>query len=316
MQRLSVLAFSIAPLLCSSGCATGETVDGIPNANTLGSAGSGGIEEDTDTDGGDDGSVPETGHLWCTRADAAQYVDTTGQTGLPIAYSDGTPPEGCSCAPRETHEWLLPRLVGNQYVADGPSLPLDVQNLRNNIYQEAENSCMALTPGAAQQSNCNLGQIEGSALDIQPLPGFQHPGLYLGSRDGDEECLFTRSFGATAPECSFVNGSYGISLNGKVRTIPEKTLSRFLANPGCLLAESGRVESRAGVYQLSGVTRDSLLWQLGLRTGDQLQSVNGLPLSTIEDAFTAFDVLRDETTWHVIVRRGSRHMSLRYKVGG
>ena len=93
-------------------CAEGQSPPGPqPTGVTWGSGGSGGPIGDTDTEGDTEGPMPELGHLWCTRADNSMYENANG-VGIDITYSDGSSPEGCACAPQETHDWLIMNMVG------------------------------------------------------------------------------------------------------------------------------------------------------------------------------------------------------------
>ncbi len=303
-------------------CATGEgPPDDFPDAITFGSgadSGSGGLQEDTDTDGETDGPIPEEGQRWCTRAASATHTNSQGQASIPVTYPDSTSPEGCSCAPQETHEWLLARLVGNEIQVDSATHPLapdDVLALRNNVYSDAGSVCTGLLPAGAMASNCNDGMAQGGALDSSPLTGFQHPGLYHGDRDGSQECIVSRTYQVDPDDCSFVDGDYGITRSKTgAYEIPQSTFDDFFDNPGCLYQESGRVDAVTGGYEFKRVGSGTLLHDLGLRTGDIPVLIDGLGLSTVDDAFAAYDAVRDNTSWTLTIRRGGQSIELDYVV--
>lgn len=297
-------------------CASGEVPDNGPSpggALTIGSDGSGGVgETDGDTD-----TTFEEGTWWCTRAASARYESFQGVLGIPLGYPEGDSPEGCDCAPDETHEWLFARLAGNEVVVDEalfPSIPGDVLNLRNNIYQNAANACDDLLPDGSLSSNCNDGQVEGGAIDASGIPGFQHPGLYQGTRGGELSCSVVRTFESLPPKCDFIDGSYGVVADARGYSIPQVTFDDFFLNPGCLRVEGGRVDATPSGYEFTGIGRNTLLWELGLRAGDIPLSIDGMPLQTVEDAFTAYDALRSEKEWSLEIRRGSSSMTLEYRV--
>lgn len=73
--------------------------------------------------------------------------------------------------------------------------------------------------------------------------------------------------------------------------------------------EDGRVVG----YRLAGVG-GSPLSRLGLRDGDVLMSVNGIPTDSADSALGAFGRLRNSDSLFVVVRRGGRRLSLRYRI--
>ena len=104
-----------------------------------------------------------------------------------------------------------------------------------------------------------------------------------------------------------------MQLPGTPRRARCEALNAFL-NPGCLLVEGGRVDATSSGYEFTGISTNTLLWDLGLRTGDVPLSIDGMPLRTIEDAFTAYDALRSEQEWSLAVKRGSSTVTLEYEV--
>ncbi|MGC9325323.1 MAG: type II secretion system protein N [Desulfomonilia bacterium] len=49
-------------------------------------------------------------------------------------------------------------------------------------------------------------------------------------------------------------------------------------------------------FRVSNVTDDALIYELGVRSGDIIRSVNGMPIRTPEDAFAAYQELQNEST--------------------
>ncbi len=130
------------------------------------------------------GLIPHEGYLWCARADNAKDED-----GRPITFDDGTSPEGCHCAPAETHAWMLEHREGAGVTIDGAlEVPAGLRLFRDNIYRDALNSCYELAPEGLF-SNCLDEQMQGGALDADAdADGFQHPPLVFGDRNGVQRC--------------------------------------------------------------------------------------------------------------------------------
>jgi general secretion pathway protein C len=74
--------------------------------------------------------------------------------------------------------------------------------------------------------------------------------------------------------------------------------------------ESGRVTG----MRVSRVPKRSLLGQLGLRNGDQLQSINGLSLTGPKRALDAYARLRTADEWRVLIERKGKPVSLEYRI--
>ena len=301
-------------------CAEGQ---GPPNpqptgypVETYGTGGSGGP---VDTDGDTEGPMPEFGHLWCTRADNSVYEDGNG-VEVDIVYADdGSAPQGCSCAPQETHDWLIMNMTGSVVPMDGSVLlPSDVVNLRGNIYQEAENECFSLVPDPSFANNCNDGENEDSPLDADPSSvGFQYPPIAYGDRDGVQECEIARSYEVypTPGECSFIDGNYSFTDAHGVLMVSSGFVDKILGMPGCLYLEDARIElNGSGSYEFVSVTRGELLYELGVRSGDVPLKLNGYDVTTAAGAFDAWAALQGTTKFTLVVQRGGSSVKLTYEL--
>jgi len=82
-----------------------------------------------------------------------------------------------------------------------------------------------------------------------------------------------------------------------------------------LLMKSVRMRpSKDGGMKLHGIRKDSLLGTLGLKNGDQLQSINGFDMSDPEKALEAYTRLRTADRMTVQVTRKGKPQSLDYKI--
>ena len=301
-------------------CAEGVGPDGAQptglTVQTYGSGGSGGPIGDTDTEGDTEGPMPEFGHIWCTRADNSMYENANG-VDVDITYLDGSKPEGCSCAPQETHDWLIMNMVGSVVPMDGSiSLPSDVVNLRGNIYQDAENECFSLVPNPSFVSNCNDGAFEDSALDADTTTvGFQYPAISYGDRDGAEECDLGRYYEVyPAPgDCSFIDGSYSFTDVRERLKVSGEFVDKVIGMPGCLYLEQARIElNGSGSYVFASVVSGELLHELGIRSGDIPVSLNGYDITTVSGAYDAWSALQGASSFTLVVRRGGSNVTLTY----
>ncbi|MCD6569333.1 MAG: type II secretion system protein GspC [Deltaproteobacteria bacterium] len=63
-------------------------------------------------------------------------------------------------------------------------------------------------------------------------------------------------------------------------------------------------------FRVSNVDRSSLLYEMGARSGDIVKSINGMPIRTPEDAFNAYQELKDESSVEVELERRGKSMTL------
>jgi len=63
-------------------------------------------------------------------------------------------------------------------------------------------------------------------------------------------------------------------------------------------------------FRISNVDNDSPLYGVGVRSGDVIRSVNGIPVRSPEDAFKAYQLLGNESTVQVELERGGTSMSV------
>ncbi|WP_457639349.1 PDZ domain-containing protein [Persephonella sp.] len=62
------------------------------------------------------------------------------------------------------------------------------------------------------------------------------------------------------------------------------------------------------------VKPNSLLYNLGLRSGDMIVSVNGRSIKTVEEAFKIYNILRNESTVEVVIKRKGREKTLIFQI--
>jgi len=69
-------------------------------------------------------------------------------------------------------------------------------------------------------------------------------------------------------------------------------------------------------YRLSAIRSDSLPYTLGLRSGDVVHRVNGMPLSSMEAALQAWVSAQDDEVLHVDLTRGETSVELTIHLSG
>ena len=309
-ETLVPCAASVTLLLLSA-CATGEGSPG-PLPTGYESFGTDGDSGPVDTEGETDGAMPELGYQWCMEATNSSYED--GGVVASIFYA-GTmnSPQGCVCASAELHEWLIDNAVSGEVdVSPSASPPQDIGSLRVMAYNQAESDCFDEAPDPILfPNNCEDGLVEDGALDADTaVAGFQYPTLHLGNYDLETECTVTRFYvdGEYQPPgetCKFMTaGSYSFTTapNGALE-IGSDLVSDIIEQPGCLYTEGGRIELVGGDYEFTGIRREELLWELGVRNGDEPLTVNGYDVTTVDGAWSAWSALRSAVDFELEVDR-------------
>lgn len=102
--------------------------------------------------------------------------------------------------------------------------------------------------------------------------------------------------------------------NTQTGLIDEDFLESLRANPDQLLHDGARLQWREECFELETIEAGDLAHSLGFQNGDRLLSVNSYPLTTLADAFGAFDAVYDEQTFVVEVEREGYLVVLRYEL--
>ena len=87
------------------------------------------------------------------------------------------------------------------------------------------------------------------------------------------------------------------SLATKIRVVPHK-------------GSDGEVDG----YRLSAIRRGSLFDKLGIKNGDVVHAVNGLPLTSMEGAMSAFQSLQSEDEFSFDVTRRNKKSTFEYEI--
>ncbi len=100
--------------------------------------------------------------------------------------------------------------------------------------------------------------------------------------------------------------------------VSKETLRRLTSNIGNLFSQiglrpyfnRGRIEGVKIIY----LKPDSIFTKAGLRRGDVILTINGVPIKTTEDTYRIFESLKTASRIEVKVKRGSRVITLRAEV--
>lgn len=137
----------------------------------------------------------------------------------------------------------------------------------------------------------NTGEIEYLAIDEDAAPAPRKRG---GTKTDDED------------------EEDGISKDGETIIVERAVVDEALANVD-QLASKIRVVPHKGAdgeidgYRLSAIRRGSLFDKLGIKNGDVVHGVNGMPLTSADGAFSAFQTLQSESGFTFdVTRRGQR----------
>lgn len=95
-------------------------------------------------------------------------------------------------------------------------------------------------------------------------------------------------------------------------------VDQILANPAAFIKKLRIVPSvkdgKTEGFKLYGVAATSLPAKLGLATGDLLQTINGLPLTSIENGLSAYGKLRDASTLELEVQRRGKPLTIQVSI--
>jgi type II secretion system protein C len=67
-------------------------------------------------------------------------------------------------------------------------------------------------------------------------------------------------------------------------------------------------------FRLSGVRRNKLIYKLGVRSGDIIHSVNGQPLTSIQEAMGAFESMQRDSEFSFEITRRGQKKTMQYEV--
>lgn len=286
--------------------------------------------------------VTTPGHDWCRNVALAKQWPIGGSfdDAVPILRPDGAVPRGCRCyndAEDEIFDLEVPECRLEQFVDD--------------LEQAARQECEALVmPGydhncsitsgkqasivegtfydgvGACIGNCEYGQppANGSCPDPNPYECATGGGDPSCDPDGDNETSTgdsgldetgsDTSGGMMLDPLDHLDMSAFVTCDERDCEIDEAFARRLYSDPSPLLAQSTRLvhQPKTQRHVLYGVEPGSLAYALGLRDGDQLESIDGMIIHDLDSALQAYARLGDAAALDVRVKRGSQWLDFTY----
>jgi general secretion pathway protein C len=163
----------------------------------------------------------------------------------------------------------------------------------------------------------NIGQM---LLGEAEIIGIEQKRVILKRSSGEIEYLAIDDEGPPAPkkrggtktDDEDDDEDDGISKDGDVIVVERAVVDEALANVDQLASKLRVVPHKSADgeidgYRLSAIRRGSLFDKLGIKNGDVVHGVNGMPLTSADGAFSAFQSLQSESGFTFdVTRRGQR----------
>ncbi len=238
---------------------------------------------------------------------------------VPVTDHEGRPPQGCLCFNAAEQQLLVDAVPEDQHAA-----------LLAEIEQAARDECDALVPGGYDH-NCYEAGPDGAVAETV-FPGD------LGSCVGD--CVYTDDCGDPNPyECECIvdgcepdgtddgsdetggetgsgglDGADAIACNESACEIDLDFAERLRDNPALLLGETARLvyDAARARFVFAFVDEGTVAAELGFRSGDVLESVDGVVIADLDSALEVFAASADARSLRVRVLRGTRWIELEF----
>lgn len=295
--------------------------------NPLIDAGDSGSESGDETGGMTVMEEPDAGIWWCAEIPdppvaLAHFSPPTKDQEITDPESFSGQPSACRCAHPDLDDLLDSKLIqGSVEVTLAIQAEWDVLNLdgegplffRDAIYEAVENRCTEL---ADDQHPNRMGDNCHSALDKA------EPDVTVIMPEGD--CTAWATYGdgtnmnplpADSWSDYFTLGtviSYSTSLDGY--SIDGDFFTSLLGTPAWLIDDGAHIGHNGNDFQLYNVTAGTIVDALGIQTGDVPQTLNNIDVSTLDGAMEAWETLRTETEFELVLIRGTSTIELEYEV--
>jgi general secretion pathway protein C len=194
---------------------------------------------------------------------------------------------------------------------------------------EADNRRYAIIEDLKQRGVQALYQV-GDAIqtaliaEIRPKcvvldEGGRYESLCFPQQDGEEGQEGRSSPTALPPSSSQDedDGSGIVRIDNATWRVSRETMEQF-SNLGALSSQARvmpyLVQGEPQGFRLTRLQQDSVLQKIGLLNGDVLQKVNGLALTSPDDALRAYQLLQQEGTVRLEILRSNRPTTLTYEI--
>ncbi|MCX4241906.1 PDZ domain-containing protein [Paraliomyxa miuraensis] len=281
--------------------------------------------------------VTSPGHDWCRNLVFAEQwpIGSSFDEAVPILRPDGGVPRGCRCyndaetqifedkAPACRFEAFLDELeLAARQECQSLVMPGYDHNCWTSVGMQASIAETHFPDGVGTCiGNCEYGgpPIGGSCPDPNPYECATGGGSDGGcaSEGGDETSASDSGLDDTGSDTS---GGMLLDIDALIACVEldcevDRALARQLYVDPSPLLEQGTVLVHVAKLQrhvLQGVEPDSIVHALGLRSGDRLESVNGIVIRDLDSALHAYVQLGDATTLEVRIKRGSQWLDFTY----
>jgi PDZ domain len=284
--------------------------------------------------------VTSPGRDWCRNvANALMWpVDGSIADAEPILRPDGATPRGCHCYNDAEEQILRDHAPECRFEDMFEELGLAArQECQALVPPGYDHNCWTSTGTAASVVEGEFRGGVGSCIGnceygAPPADGScPTPDPYECATGGGEECDTEGDAEATGGESgvdetgSDESGMGAIDIDaldidafvsceGRACEVDEALARRLYADPSSLVGQRTRLvhdgELRRHVF--AHVEPGTLAYVLGLRTGDRLESVNGLVIHDLGAALDAYVRLGEATELEVKIKRGSQWLDFTY----
>ncbi|MCP4808420.1 MAG: hypothetical protein GY913_06070 [Proteobacteria bacterium] len=135
----------------------------------------------------------------------------------------------------------------------------------------------------------------------------------------DEDGAKPKSRGGKATAKKDDDEEDGISTDGDTVVVERTVVDEALANVDQLASKIRVVphkdaDGAIDGYRLSAIRRGSLFDKLGIKNGDVVHAVNGMPLTSTDGAFSAYQTLQSESAFSFDVTRRNQRSTFSYEI--
>jgi type II secretion system protein C len=258
----------------------------------------------------DVGSAPEVAAVGPRALSRSEYIDGILRRNIfdsefiakydpdaRVLEGEGSDLEETDLNLKLTHVWMVkPEAFSIAYIAEDEK---DSESYGYNVGDKIQDAEVAqiqptrvvLRRGDGREQRLELGE-EGTGT---PKPASREP-----SGDGDGDGDVTK----------LGENSYAVS-----KDLIDKNIGDIdgLSKMGRALLHRGPDGEYDG-YRMSAIRRDTLPDKLGIRNGDIVHAVNGMPLTSVQGAMTAFQTMQNERKFNFEVTRRGQKVNMDYEI--
>lgn len=228
--------------------------------------------------------VHERGYSWCTRANDARAWTHPDFT-TPVTGNDNEPVKGCICLDNEEDNDFLNQWVGMGGPPVGHVDFNDYDLLRDQILLAARVACEEEAEKIGEFNDCEEVLTDANLL--------------FADGRSDEcrlEALYADTDTSAPPPDPNPYDLSGLSCSAGVCTAPQSLIDDMLARPSAFALDSTRLEfTKTGIF-FRTVDRGDAAYIAGIRSGDELISIEGNAINDIGDIADALVDLANSTS--------------------